>query len=89
MTPKGVRGNNYIAIFVETYARYIYAYFGTKKTIAAEGLRELNNLVYNQTHRYIGLLVIDGGREFGIKALTNYAKLVGINVLRTAPYTSK
>jgi hypothetical protein len=33
--------------------------------------------------------VINGGREFGIKELNDYAKLVGINVLRTAPYTSK
>ena len=33
--------------------------------------------------------MINGGREFGIKALTNYAKLVGMNVLRTAPYTSE
>ena len=33
--------------------------------------------------------MIDGSREFGIKALTNYAKLVGMNVLRTAPYTSE
>jgi hypothetical protein len=33
--------------------------------------------------------VINGGREFGIKELTNYAKLVGMNVLRTAPYTFK
>jgi hypothetical protein len=45
--------------------------------------------VYNQTGRYIGSLVIDGGREFGIKELNNYAKSVGINILRTAPYTSK
>ena len=33
--------------------------------------------------------MINSGREFGIKELTNYAKLVGINVLRTASYTSK
>jgi len=33
--------------------------------------------------------VINGGREFGIKELTNYAKLVGINILRIAPYTAK
>jgi hypothetical protein len=38
VTLKGVRGNSYMAIFVEVHARYIYAYFGTKKTIAAEGL---------------------------------------------------
>jgi len=31
--------------------------------------------------------VIDGGKEFSIKKLTNYAKLIGINVLRMAPYT--
>ena len=35
------------------------------------------------------MLVINGGREFSIKELTKYAKLIGINVLRTAPYTSK
>jgi len=45
--------------------------------------------VYNQTRRYIGSLVINGGREFGIKELTKYAKLIGMNVLRTAPYTFK
>ena len=39
--------------------------------------------------RYIGSLVINSGREFGIKKLNNYAKLVGINVLRMAPYTFK
>jgi len=33
--------------------------------------------------------VINGGKEFGIKELTNYAKLVGINILYIAPYTSK
>ena len=38
ITLKGVRGNSYIVIFVEAHARYIYAYFGTKKIIAAEGL---------------------------------------------------
>jgi hypothetical protein len=38
ITLKGVRGNSYIAIFVEVYARYIYAYFRTKKIIAIEGL---------------------------------------------------
>ena len=45
--------------------------------------------MYNQTGQYIGSLVINGGREFGIKELNNYAKLVGINILRIAPYTSK
>jgi len=33
--------------------------------------------------------VINSGREFGIKELTNYAKSVGINILHIAPYTSK
>ena len=33
--------------------------------------------------------MINSGREFSIKELTNYAKLVGINVLCMAPYTSK
>ena len=33
--------------------------------------------------------MINSGREFGIKELTNYAGLVGINILHTAPYTSK
>ena len=33
--------------------------------------------------------MINGGREFGIKELTKYAKLVGMNVLRMAPYTFK
>jgi len=33
--------------------------------------------------------VINGGREFGIKELTKYAKLIGMNILRMAPYTSK
>jgi hypothetical protein len=45
--------------------------------------------VYNQTGQYIGSLIINGGREFGIKELNNYAKSVGINVLRIAPYTSE
>ena len=45
--------------------------------------------MYNQTGRYIGLLVINGGKEFGIKELNDYAKLVGINVLYMVPYTSK
>ena len=38
VTLKGVGGNSYIVIFIEAHARYIYAYFRTKKTIAAEGL---------------------------------------------------
>jgi len=38
VTLKGVRGNKYMAIFMEAYARYIYAYFRTKKMIAIEGL---------------------------------------------------
>ena len=38
VTPTGVGGNKYMAIFVEAHARYVYAYFGTKKTIAIEGL---------------------------------------------------
>jgi hypothetical protein len=33
--------------------------------------------------------VINGGREFGIKELNNYAKLVGMNILCIAPYTSE
>jgi hypothetical protein len=33
--------------------------------------------------------VINSGREFSIKKLNNYAKLVGMNILRIAPYTSK
>ena len=33
--------------------------------------------------------MINGGREFSIKELNNYAKLVEINILRIAPYTSK
>jgi len=33
--------------------------------------------------------VINGGREFSIKELNNYTKLVGINVLCMALYTSK
>ena len=45
--------------------------------------------MYNQTGRYISSLIINSGREFGIKELNNYAKLVGINILHTAPYTSK
>ena len=39
--------------------------------------------------KYIGSLVINSGREFGIKELNNYAKLIGINILRIAPFTSK
>ena len=45
--------------------------------------------MYNQTGRYIGSLIINGSREFSIKELTKYAKSIGINVLYTAPYTSK
>ena len=45
--------------------------------------------MFNQTQQYISLLVINGGRKFSIKELTNYTKLVGINVLHIAPYTSK
>jgi len=33
--------------------------------------------------------VINSGKKFSIKELTNYTKLVGINILRIAPYTSK
>ena len=33
--------------------------------------------------------MINGGREFGIKELTKYAKLIGMNVLCMAPYTSE
>ena len=43
--------------------------------------------MYNQTGQYIGLLVINGGREFSIKELNDYAKLVGMNILRMAFYT--
>ena len=32
---------------------------------------------------------MNSGREFGINKLTNYAKLISIKILRTAPYTSK
>ena len=35
------------------------------------------------------MLVINGGREFGIKEFTRYAKLVGINILYMALYTFK
>jgi len=35
------------------------------------------------------LLVINGGRELSIKELNDYAKLVGMNVLYIAFYTSK
>ena len=35
------------------------------------------------------MLIINGGREFSIKELTKYAKLIGINVLYMAPYTFK
>ena len=55
--------------------------------IAVKGLQKLNNLVYNQTGWYIGLFVIDGGKEFSIKELTNYTKSININVLCMAPYT--
>jgi len=74
---------------MEAYARYIYAFFRTKKIITVKGLWELNNLVYNQTGRYISSLMINGGKEFSIKELTKYIKLVGMNILYIAPYTSK
>ena len=35
------------------------------------------------------MLIINSGREFSIKELNNYAKLVGIHILCTAPYTFK
>ena len=33
--------------------------------------------------------MINGGKEFSIKELTKYIKLVGMNILYIAPYTSK
>jgi hypothetical protein len=35
------------------------------------------------------LLIINSSKEFGINKLTNYAKLIGIKILYTAPYTFK
>jgi len=87
MNVSGYDGSSYFALFTDDVTRYRWVEPITQKLHAHEALKKVLNFVRNWADHPVTYLRLDGGREWGVTALQEYARNSGICLEISTPYS--